>query len=525
MKKTRYLIVLLIIIFSVLLIPNMVNAAEEKFSLEAQSVDIALNGSKFLNCTGGTGDITWKSSDTSVATVEGGSVKALKIGTTTITATRGSETASCTVNVVYSRLLIETLGAHVNLYLNEHNSEKIVAKVYDASYKEVSNATITWKSSDTSIVTVNDGTVTAVKPGTATITASAAGVSNTCEVKVYAAPEFTDFSNAKYEIINDGLNSQDLKITGINLSSKSDKYYYYIITPSNSKPSIEKTKFGTLDTEKMKDSLVLFNVNKDEKYIFNRNFERYTELNQDMYIWILEQIKLEDSYYESKGNAIQASTKFVVEGKKLTRPELPKLNLILKSIDVASSGYNTINFNFPTSTENRKFNIKIGKVTDSSILSKIQKNDYTGIQELLKYAKNNNSIYSENLTTTSTGSFGKDGALFDGRKLLEDKAYYYIYVKFDDENGKYYPIEGVTLGKATIIESNGSWDLFAFTSSDFNWDGLTSTPTGGNKGEDTTTAKGNLPQTGVGIGLTVTIVLVIVGSVFVYNKYRRLKGI
>ncbi len=78
MKRTRILSALLIIILSLVLIPNMVNAADEKFSLEKQSVDVKLNGSTFLNYNGGNGNITWKSSDTSVATVEKRNSKSFK---------------------------------------------------------------------------------------------------------------------------------------------------------------------------------------------------------------------------------------------------------------------------------------------------------------------------------------------------------------------------------------------------------------------------------------------------------------
>src|SRR5699024_6453451 len=125
---------------------------------------------------------------------------------------------------------------------------------------------------------------------------------------------------------------------------------------------------------------------------------------------------------------------------------------------------------FPSETENRKFKIKIGLVTDKSLLQKIQKGDYSGITELLEYAKNNKAIYTADLTTTSANYFKSEQALFDGIKLLQDDAYYFIYVEFDDENGKYYPIEGVTLGQAYISETNrNNWDLYAYTSEDFNW--------------------------------------------------------
>ena len=87
-----------------------------------------------------------------------------------------------------------------------------------------------------------------------------------------------------------------------------------------------------------------------------------------------------------------ASTKIVNEGKKIERTDL-QLNLVLKSFYLSSvsseenSDYTSINFYFPTDTDNRKFTLKIGKITDYSILNKIQKNDYDGIKELLDKKK------------------------------------------------------------------------------------------------------------------------------------------
>ena len=530
------------IIFIAILMLSLFNIkvyAEDTFSLEKESINVNLNGTAYLYYSGGSGSITWTSSDSSIATVDNGTVTGLKIGTATITATRGSETASCTVNVVYNSLTIggnqgNNVGS-VNLILGEHESETLIAKVEDIKFTEVSNPNVTWTSSNTSIVTVDNstGTITGVKAGTATITATAAGVSDTCEVTVYDTPIFTDFSNAKYETTLNWT-TETLQITGIKPNTDNYTNYYYMITSNSSKPNIVMKSNGKVDLENTSNSLESFIVNSDENYIYTRNISKYAELNQDLYIWILQETKLGNSYYDTNGNYVSYSTKFVVEGKKITRAELPKLNLILQTFNIGywnsttsneSDNFTYINFNFPSDTENRKFTIKIGKVTDSSILSKIQNNDYAGITELLTYAKSHDSIYSQTLTTTSTAYFRSDTTLFDGNKLLENKAYYYIYIEFDDENGKYYPIEGVTLGQAWLFSTSVSWDLWAYTSSDFQWDNLSSTPTDTTeKKEDTTVASGKLPMTGIEVGL-VLIIILIGGSLFTYFKYNKLKGI
>ncbi len=536
-NKKIFIITLMAILF-IIIFNVKVYAENEPFTLSAESKEVRLNGTTYLYYTGGdySEKVTWSSSDESVATVDGGKITGLKIGTTTITATRGNETDSCEVNVVYSLIQIGGNSSNnitsVNLVLNEHDTENLYATVEDDDYVEVQNAEVKWESSNPSIVTVNEntGTITAVSAGTATITASAAGVSDTCNVTVVNGPKFTDFSNAKYELLYDF--EVDLKIADVNPNDENS--YYYIITSSNTKPEISTTSYGALDTEKVTDATYL-SVNIEDNYIYARNLDRYAELNQDLYLWVIEDIRLEASYAKDEENNISHSTKFVVEGEKLTRPELPQLNLILQTINIGhwandttgeNSNYTYINFNFPTEQENRKFTLKIGKVTDINILTKIQNNDYSGITELLSYAKNNEAVFSKTLTTTSAAYFRSDDTLFDGNALLEDDAYYFIYAQFDDENGKYYPIEGVTLGQAWKSNSDSNWwDLWAYTSDNFDWNNLkpSNTPTEP-KPEDPTVAPSVIPNAGNKTVIAMVAFVAIV-SVILYKKYNKFSDI
>lgn len=235
---------MILIAFLLLLgLSSSVNA-ETNFSFEQDSVDVRLNGTTYILYNGGTGTVTWTSGDTSIATIDNGKVSGLKIGETTITATRGNETASCTVKVIYDSIKI---GANeynsvskVNLVLNEHDTETLVATVKDGVYEDVNNAVVNWKSSDSSIVTIDatTGKMNAVKSGAATITAEAAGVSDTCEVTVCDAPDFTDFKNAKYETSLNGY-TENLKISGITPKDSFNNSYYYMITPNNIKPTLD----------------------------------------------------------------------------------------------------------------------------------------------------------------------------------------------------------------------------------------------------------------------------------------------
>lgn len=547
--KQKLLMIVFISLVSILFFTVKVYATDTSFSLEKEKLNLSLNDFKYLIYTGGTGQVEWNSSDESVVTVDNGKVTGHSIGTAIITATRGEETDSCEINVIYNSVIIGgNYGnniSNVNLVLDVHPSENLYATVKDGKYETVNNAKLTWSSSDTSIVTVdeNTGTITGLKAGTATITVSAEGVTDTCEVKVANGPVYTNFSDAKYELLYD--TNVDLKITGVTPKDKGS--YHYIITSNNTKPTISINSFGRLDTTNLENSSWLL-VNTEENYIYCRNLDKYVELNQDIYLWIIEDVSLEASYALNENeNNILYSSKFVAEGIKLEKPKLPQLNLILKTFYIWGGEEQSnneeltyINFRFPSGVENRKFKLKIGKVTDNTILKKIKDNDYSGVEDLLTYAKNNSGVYAADLTTTNVQYYKNEKALFDGIKLLQNGAYYFIYVEFDDENGKYCPVEGITLGQAYTNSTTKKWDIFAYTADNFDWNNLSSTPTEQEKKEDpvkkeepakkeetdNTIAQGRLPQTGIEVLVIVSVVISLVAvSMIYYKKYNCFRDI
>ena len=526
--------ILLLSILFIAFFTIKVNATDEgNFKLEVDTKDVNLNSLAYISYSGGSGSVTWESSDESVATVNNGTVRGLKIGTTTITATRGNETATCTINVVYWRLVISAnkgSASSVNLILNYHESEKLKASVQDANTQDIQDAVVTWSSSNPEIVSVDStGEIKALKEGTSTITAKAAGVEDTCEVSVKNVTK-TDFSSAKYETGLSYDTIETLKVSNIVVNSKSN--YYYIITPTNQKPEIITKSTGSVDTEKMKGTLKQFNINIDENYIYSSNITEYAELNQDMYLWIVENVKMPDNgYNDIDGTFKLSSVECFTSGQKLERAALPQLNLILQKIDIGQWGDESnretvIKFNFPCNTAIRKFKLKIGEVTDTNILNKIKNNDYSGITDLLAYAKNNKEVYSNTLSTTSNLIFKSRDVLFDGKTLLKHGSYYYIYAQFDDE-GKYYPIEGVTLGQAYAPSYTNTWELWAYTSSSFKWGDLTMTAndSGTTTNSDETKSNVKLPYTGKNIIMLIAFFTIIAILVISYRKYSMYKGI
>lgn len=126
--------------------------------------------------------VTWTTSDASIATVENGKVTAVKEGETTITASVGSKSMTCKVVVVKKVIAVESIELNkTTLELVEDDSETLVATVKPDN---ATNKTVTWTTSDASIATVENGKVTAIKEGEATITASAGGKSASCKVVV-----------------------------------------------------------------------------------------------------------------------------------------------------------------------------------------------------------------------------------------------------------------------------------------------------------------------------------------------------
>ena len=145
-------------------------------------------------------ELTWKSSDESIATVDAtGKVTGVKIGTTTITATArdgSGVSGSCTVTVLSHVKKVTVTPA--NLTLGKNKSYTLTATV-DA--QPGTDTGVTWTSSDTTIATVDaTGKVTATdKVGTVTITATSKAdpaKKGTCTIKV--SGDQTDIGYGEY---------------------------------------------------------------------------------------------------------------------------------------------------------------------------------------------------------------------------------------------------------------------------------------------------------------------------------------
>ena len=133
-------------------------------------------------------NVTWISSDETVATVKDGKVTALKPGTVKITVKTedGGKTAECQVTVVAKVYPVTGVTLDkTSAELTEGDELVLAATVSPAN---ATNKNVTWISSDETVATVKDGKVTALKPGTVKITVktSDGGKTAECQVTVVA---------------------------------------------------------------------------------------------------------------------------------------------------------------------------------------------------------------------------------------------------------------------------------------------------------------------------------------------------
>ena len=137
--------------------------------------------------------LTWTSSNSAIARVDNnGLVTSVAQGTATIraTTTDGSHlTASCVVTV-RKQLVTSITLSETNVVMNIGETSQLSAEI---APENASNKTVTWRSGNTSVATVNnDGLVTAVGAGTTYVSASTTDGSHltaTCTIEVL--PDYT----------------------------------------------------------------------------------------------------------------------------------------------------------------------------------------------------------------------------------------------------------------------------------------------------------------------------------------------
>lgn len=324
----------------------------------------------------------------------------------------------------------------------------------------------------------------------------------------YSADEWTDLSKAKAEVSQkaDGFGTgwdYSLKITGITL--KENSRYLVYIKSGDGQIDIKKDQFQVLS-------------NDGDVALADASLKKAYELNKDVYCHIVEE----------KGTETGIPHKI-----KLTRLNQHSLGNRLKAY-FFKDRTSTFMFEAAASNNSRKVKVKIGNITDKNILLSIKNGEANCLQKLLDYSKSAKAIYTETIPLGDSNGI-------TSKLNLTDEGYYYVYMEMDDEEGKYYPVEDVSLYQAVITNDGSVRSLYDYLSNEFKWNiesgtPSTSTPdtdtkkptTGTNnptKTPDKTLASGKIPKAGLGFGLITLIIITVGGLIFAYYKCNRLKGI
>lgn len=167
-------------------------------ALSPTSKQLSINEEFILTASvsGTNNPVSFTTSDELVATVASkdntsAKVKAISEGLATIIAKVGTKTASCAITVIDPASDIYISLDKQNLTLTEGTSDKLTATYRPAG------ATVTWGSSDPSVVEVTNGTIKAIKAGSADISATVTSEDDTrtatCHVTVTASGGESDY--------------------------------------------------------------------------------------------------------------------------------------------------------------------------------------------------------------------------------------------------------------------------------------------------------------------------------------------
>lgn len=225
----------------------------------------------------------------------------------------------------------------------------------------------------------------------------------------------------------------------------------YVYITSNNFEENEYRVLITKDNQNISNSIVnpddvgLIYIFKDENsnknYILGSQYMKYASMYGDTYFTL----------YEYDGNTFNKVSDSIL----FERPEkLLYTNRIVMQFYVDKSVNIRVNDIY---NEESIIKFKIGEVTDTDLLKKLDGTSNSAYEELLNYAKNDNNPNQINKFNINNKSnivdiLGEYDNLYDPSKI-KDASYYYGYFEIDTENGKYYPLEDIALYKA---ESNGS---------------------------------------------------------------------
>lgn len=190
--------------------------------------------------------VKWKSSNKKIATVsKSGYVTGKKKGTVKITATsKKSKKVKKTIKITVKDLKAKSVTLNkktASLLKGEKTQLKATVKGQTGFY----NQGVTWKSSNTSVATVDSkGNVTAKKAGKATITATEKGGSKKATCSVTVQPDLVVDADAKTVTVTATVNNTATKnmhyVVNKNGAAAKNSYFVTDVTPKEFSAALEK---------------------------------------------------------------------------------------------------------------------------------------------------------------------------------------------------------------------------------------------------------------------------------------------
>ncbi len=129
--------------------------------------------------------ISWRSANTAVAMVEDGVVTGMGPGNTVLTASYAGASAGMTVKVDESLSGIVITPANLSMEILDNYTLALMARYTDLEQQSIPAERASWRSNNSRVATVTGGEVTAVAPGTVTITATFHSFQATAIVEVF----------------------------------------------------------------------------------------------------------------------------------------------------------------------------------------------------------------------------------------------------------------------------------------------------------------------------------------------------
>jgi Bacterial Ig-like domain (group 2). len=275
------------------------DAPEKKTVQLGDTLNLTAKGVKEDNS--GTEDVTeaatWTSSNTAVATVDDGKITLVSAGTATITAKRlgRSGTIALTVESPYSAIKITSdpaIDGPIEMYVGEAaRTLEASAVLKEGGADESITKLATWTSSNSNVVKVEEGKVTAVGAGTATVTAKRHGVSESVTFYVrteYEAMKLSPEKPIAFTLYGAGIDLEATVVRGtrdsIDVTSsaewKTADSFIAAIVKENGKVTVVPRSVGTTkvsvtykgltkeQTVTVYPSIVKVNIAKDEMDVF-----------------------------------------------------------------------------------------------------------------------------------------------------------------------------------------------------------------------------------------------------------------